>query len=84
MKALQISSLIAIAVVAASAAFAGPGLQYWQNQQRSPVAKESNTTGAAVVASVKCKTMSVQNGKTAVACTGAVTNTAQCKAACGM
>ena len=82
MKTLRLTLLSLVAASAASAAFAGPGLQYWNARRADREAAKP----AAKVEAAKCDHMVVKDGKrtTTVECTGATADTAKCKAACGM
>ena len=87
MKTLRLAIISLVAVASASATFAGPGPQYWAarraEQETKKVAPFVPTTTEKSGSS--CDTMIVKQGKrtSTVPCTGAITETAKCKAACG-
>lgn len=85
MKTLRLAIISLVAVASASASFAGPGIQYW-NARRADRAASKTEVSAPSVTPEKCKTMTITQGNVTrtVSCTGAVAETAQCKAACGM
>jgi len=85
MKTLRIGILAGIAALAASAAIAGPGFEYW-NARRNPVKEQAPVaSAAATITPVKCEAMPETIGKVTkmVECSGAVAGTAACKAHCG-
>ncbi len=87
MKTIRLAIISLVAIAAASASFAGPGLQYW-NARRADRAAAAERAAAPTVnspAPEKCESMVVKQGKrtSTVKCDGAVTDTAKCKAACG-
>ena len=84
MKTLRLTLVSLVVAAATSAAFAGPGLQYWNARRAEREAAKS--TPAAKAETPKCDRMVVKDGKrtTTVECTGATADTAKCKAACGM
>jgi hypothetical protein len=84
MKAIRLTLISIVAVASASASFAGPGIQYWNARRADRAAAKVEVTTPAVT-SEKCKTMTVTQGNLTrtVPCTGAVAETAKCKAMCG-
>lgn len=84
MKTLRLTLVSLVAAAAASAALAGPGLDYWNARRANREAAKSET--AAKAETTKCERMVVKEGKRTktVECTGATTETSKCKAACGM
>ncbi len=84
MKTIRLSLISLVAVASASASFAGPGIQYWNARLADRAAAKVEVTAPAAPVE-KCKTMTVTDGKItrSVSCTGAVAETAKCKAACG-
>lgn len=84
MKTLRLTLVSLVVAAATSAAFAGPGLQYWNARRAEREAAKS--APAAKAETPKCDRMVVKDGKRTktVECTGATAETAQCKAACGM
>lgn len=84
MKTLRVTLISLAAAAAASAAFAGPGIEYWNARRADREAAKSET--AAKVETTKCERMVIKEGKRTktVECTGSTTETSKCKAACGM
>ncbi len=86
MKTLRIVVISLVAATSASVTFAGPGIQYWNTRRNAHQANKSTPAAVSTDKSgTACKTMIVKQGKrtSTVACTGSVTNTPKCKAACG-
>jgi len=83
MKTLRVSTLLFIAAAAASAALAGPGIEYW-NARRNPVKEQAPVVANTPAPAATCEKMPVTIGRTTkmVECTGSVTDTAACKAHC--
>jgi hypothetical protein len=79
MKTLRVTLLSLLAAGSVSAAFAGPGVQYW-NTRRNPSSEKPTVTTPA-----KCDTMMVHSGRRdiMVECKGATAETPKCKAMCG-
>jgi hypothetical protein len=82
MNTLRITVISFLAAAAASASFAGPGIQYW-SARRNPAPAATPATVA--TAPGKCETMIVNSGRRqiTVECKGAIANTPKCKAMCG-
>ncbi len=83
MKTLRLSTLLVIAVASASAALAGPGIEYW-NARRNPVKEQAPVVTNVPAPDTKCEKMPVTIGKftKTVECSGSVTDTAACKGHC--
>ena len=85
MKTLRIALLSLVAVASASATFAGPGPQYWAARRDAQSARKAAPAVVSAEKSGTCETMIVKKGKrtSTVSCSGAIAETAKCKAHCG-